>query len=81
MKNMTTIREYLETHCKSLNDTQRIISGVQEAAGRLVGVGKAIGGSDVCPLVSFGLMGYNVIDSAGYYQKANTNSVRLLEEI
>ena len=55
--------------------------GVMEGQGRLVGVGKAIGGVDVCPLVSFGDMGYNVIDGAGYYQKANSNSVRLFEEI
>ena len=78
---MTTIREFLETHCKSLNDKQRIISGVQEAAGRLVGVGRAIGGVDVCPLVSFGLLGYNVIDSAGYYQNVTRSSIRLFPEI
>ena len=78
---MTTIREFLETHCKSLNDKQRIISDVQEAAGRLVGVGRAIGGVDVCPLVSFGLIGYNVIDSAGYYQNVTQSSIRLFSEI
>ena len=55
--------------------------GVMEGQGRLVGVAKAIGGVDVCPLVSFGRMGHNVIDRVGYYQKANTNSVRLFEEI
>ena len=78
---MTTIREFLETHCKSLNDKQRIISDVQEAAGRLVGVGRAIGGVDVCPLVSFGLMGYNVIDGEGYYQNVTQSSIRLFSEI
>ena len=78
---MNNILDFIETHCRSLNNTQRVIMGVMEGQGSLVGVGKAIGGSDVCPLISFGDMGYNVIDGAGYYQKANTNSVRLFEEI
>ena len=75
------IKDFIAYDCPHLTHEQEIVSMAMEGQGRLIGVGKAIGGSDVCPLVSFGHMGYNVIDGAGYYQKANTNSVRLFEEL
>ena len=76
-----TIRDFIAHHCPHLTHEQAIVSMAMKGQGRLVGVGKAIGDVDVCPLVCFGLLGYNVIDSAGYHQKANSNSVRLFEEI
>lgn len=74
------INEFVEHWCK-LNETQGVVMHVMLAQNRVIGVARAIGGIEYCPLISFGRMPLNVIDGAGYYQLASKDGMKFFDPI